>query len=139
MPSFVCDTCQETLKKNQLDNHFSRCSRASFSCIDCYTTFKGTEYRSHTSCITEVQKYHGKAKEVKETKEIPKKTPINKFSGIEGDFLKLLADKPLSLKKIKSHLKKKHSKKIVKRFLFTQLELSLLNKESKELSIKLIN
>lgn len=58
MPSFVCDTCQETLKKAKLDQHVQRCRQASFSCIDCYKSFKGTEYRAHTSCITEVQKHH---------------------------------------------------------------------------------
>jgi ribosomal protein L37AE/L43A len=58
MPSFVCDTCQETLKKAKLDQHAQRCRQAVFSCIDCYKTFKGTEYRVHTSCITEVEKYH---------------------------------------------------------------------------------
>lgn len=58
MPSFVCDTCQETLKKAKLDQHTQRCRQASFSCIDCYKTFKGNEYRAHTSCITEVQKHH---------------------------------------------------------------------------------
>ena len=61
MPSFVCDVCQETLKKARLDDHFRRCARASFSCIDCYKSFKGAdEYRAHTSCITEVQKYEKK-------------------------------------------------------------------------------
>lgn len=60
MPSFVCDYCQETLKKAKLDQHAQRCRNASFSCIDCYKTFKGTEYRSHFTCITEEQKYHKK-------------------------------------------------------------------------------
>lgn len=58
MPSFVCDSCQETLKKAKLDAHAQRCRSAVFSCIDCYKTFKGTEYRAHTTCITEVEKYH---------------------------------------------------------------------------------
>lgn len=58
MPSFVCDYCQETLKKAKLDQHAQRCRQAAFSCIDCYKTFKGVEYRAHTSCITEVQKHH---------------------------------------------------------------------------------
>ena len=89
MPSFVCDSCQETLKKSQLDNHSIKCIRASFSCIDCYTSFKGVEYRSHTSCITEVQKYHGKTENPK-TKRIEEKTPSGKLSGIERDFLKLI-------------------------------------------------
>lgn len=60
MPSFVCDHCQETLKKAKLDQHAQRCRNAVFSCIDCYKNFKGTEYREHFSCITEVQKYHVK-------------------------------------------------------------------------------
>lgn len=54
----MCDFCQETLKKAKLDQHAQRCRQASFSCIDCYKTFKGVEYRVHTSCITEVQKHH---------------------------------------------------------------------------------
>ena len=60
MPSFVCDHCQETLKKAKLDQHAQRCRNAAFSCIDCYKNFKGTEYREHFSCISEVQKYHVK-------------------------------------------------------------------------------
>lgn len=57
MPSFVCDKCQETLKKPKLDAHVQRCRGASFSCIDCYKHFVGTEYRNHFSCISEVEKY----------------------------------------------------------------------------------
>ena len=57
MPSFVCDTCQETLKKAKLDTHFQRCRNAQFSCIDCNKTFHGTQYRTHTTCITEAEKY----------------------------------------------------------------------------------
>lgn len=57
MPSFVCDHCQETLKKAKLDQHAQRCRLHSFSCIDCYKSFKGIEYRNHFTCITEVQKY----------------------------------------------------------------------------------
>lgn len=61
MPSFVCDRCQSTLKKNQLDQHVGRCRGASFSCIDCYKSFANRQdYVAHTSCITEVQKYHDK-------------------------------------------------------------------------------
>ncbi|KAJ3284809.1 hypothetical protein HK104_009763 [Borealophlyctis nickersoniae] len=57
MVSFVCDYCQETLKKAKLDAHTYRCSNAQFSCIDCSVTFQGTEYRSHTSCVSEAEKY----------------------------------------------------------------------------------
>ncbi|KAG0315530.1 hypothetical protein BG000_005149, partial [Podila horticola] len=57
MVSFVCDTCQETVKKPKLDQHFNRCPYAQFSCIDCSVSFQGTEYRGHTSCISEAEKY----------------------------------------------------------------------------------
>lgn len=57
MVSFVCDVCQETIKKPKLDQHFGRCPRAVFSCIDCCTSFKGVDYRQHNSCMTEVEKY----------------------------------------------------------------------------------
>ncbi|KAJ3105316.1 hypothetical protein HDU97_008213 [Phlyctochytrium planicorne] len=57
MVSFVCDYCQETLKKAKLDQHAQRCRNAQFSCIDCSTTFQGTNYRAHTSCISEAEKY----------------------------------------------------------------------------------
>lgn len=77
MVSFVCDVCQETLKKAKLDTHKSRCNQAIFSCIDCYKTFSGIEYRSHTSCITEVQKYHKKPSKL-ETFLNPKGDPLIK-------------------------------------------------------------
>ncbi|KAJ3220093.1 hypothetical protein HDU67_006849 [Dinochytrium kinnereticum] len=57
MVSFVCDYCQETLKKAKLDQHRQRCRNAQFSCIDCSTTFHGMEYRAHTACISEAEKY----------------------------------------------------------------------------------
>ncbi|KAI8813643.1 LYAR-type C2HC zinc finger-domain-containing protein [Cladochytrium replicatum] len=57
MVSFVCDACQTTLKKQKLDQHASRCQYAQFSCVDCMKTFNGIEYRAHTSCISEAEKY----------------------------------------------------------------------------------
>ncbi|KAJ1805271.1 hypothetical protein LPJ75_005359 [Coemansia sp. RSA 2598] len=60
MVSFVCNHCQETLKKPKLDMHTQRCRYASFSCIDCGVDFAGTSYRQHTSCISEAEKYEGK-------------------------------------------------------------------------------
>ncbi|RKP35632.1 the N-terminal zinc finger domain of cell growth regulating nucleolar protein Lyar [Dimargaris cristalligena] len=57
MVSFVCNVCQETLKKNRLEQHFNRCYNAQYSCIDCSTDFYGTDYRQHTSCISEAEKY----------------------------------------------------------------------------------
>lgn len=57
MVSFACDVCQDTIKKPKLDNHRQRCRGATFSCIDCGTSFAGTDYRNHTSCISEAEKY----------------------------------------------------------------------------------
>ncbi|KAJ9076073.1 hypothetical protein DSO57_1029721 [Entomophthora muscae] len=57
MVSFVCNHCQQTLKKPKLDPHTYSCRNANFTCIDCNTDFYGTDYRGHTSCISEAQKY----------------------------------------------------------------------------------
>ncbi|KAJ1798664.1 hypothetical protein LPJ59_002357, partial [Coemansia sp. RSA 2399] len=66
MVSFVCNYCQDTLKKAKLDIHAQRCRNASFSCIDCGVDFEGTLYRQHTSCMTESEKYEGKNKPKKQ-------------------------------------------------------------------------
>ncbi|RSH88074.1 uncharacterized protein EHS24_000601 [Apiotrichum porosum] len=58
MVSFQCDGCADTVKKPALDKHRQRCW-ASFSCIDCSTTFHNQDYKSHTSCISEAEKYQG--------------------------------------------------------------------------------
>ncbi|WOO79717.1 UPF0743 protein [Vanrija pseudolonga] len=58
MVSFQCDGCADTVKKPQLDKHRQRCW-ASFTCLDCSTTFQNQEYKSHTSCISEAEKYQG--------------------------------------------------------------------------------
>ena len=77
MVSFVCDTCQETLKKQKLDAHKSRCYNAVYSCIDCSKTFQGTDYKAHTSCITEVEKYQKpKLQAAKAAIPVPKSKPI---------------------------------------------------------------
>ncbi|GAA5995911.1 uncharacterized protein JCM10292_004824 [Rhodotorula paludigena] len=58
MVSFSCGNCGDTMKKNRLDQHAQRCRGAYFECIDCNTTFEGTSYRAHTSCVSEEQRYH---------------------------------------------------------------------------------
>lgn len=62
MVSFVCNHCQETLKKPKLEAHTKRCPRFFFTCIDCNTDFPGRSFVSHNSCISEAEKYAGKAK-----------------------------------------------------------------------------
>lgn len=45
------------VKKPKLDTHRGRC-HSSFDCIDCHTTFNNAgEYKGHTSCISEAEKY----------------------------------------------------------------------------------
>ncbi|KAH8890861.1 hypothetical protein GQ53DRAFT_782152 [Thozetella sp. PMI_491] len=59
MVSFSCEACGDVFTKKKLDPHRNRCRGATFTCIDCMVHFPGTEYRSHTSCMTEEQKYQG--------------------------------------------------------------------------------
>ncbi|KAI0744100.1 hypothetical protein C8Q80DRAFT_1058617, partial [Daedaleopsis nitida] len=49
--------CGDTVKKPKLDKHHSMCN-SSVTCIDCSTTFAGpAQWKSHTSCISEAEKY----------------------------------------------------------------------------------
>ncbi|TAQ85196.1 hypothetical protein B7494_g6486 [Chlorociboria aeruginascens] len=59
MVSFQCEGCGDVFTKKKLDPHRNQCRDASFSCLDCMVHFEGTDYRSHTSCISEAQKYQG--------------------------------------------------------------------------------
>ncbi|KAI0280975.1 hypothetical protein BGY98DRAFT_960295 [Russula aff. rugulosa BPL654] len=57
MVSFQYVPCTDVVKKPKLDNHYGQC-RSSFTCIDCSSTFAGpVEWKVHTSCITEAEKY----------------------------------------------------------------------------------
>ncbi|GAN05884.1 conserved hypothetical protein [Mucor ambiguus] len=56
MVSFQCDGCGDVVKKPKLNQHGNRCY-ATFTCIDCSTTFQGTSYQSHNSCMTEAEKF----------------------------------------------------------------------------------
>ncbi|KAK2743730.1 hypothetical protein FQN55_007134 [Onygenales sp. PD_40] len=71
MVSFQCEGCGDVLTKKKTDSHRNQC-RANLSCLDCSTEFPGTSYRSHTSCISEAQKYQGALYKEKPGK--PKKT-----------------------------------------------------------------
>ncbi|KAF8849804.1 hypothetical protein BDZ45DRAFT_680247 [Acephala macrosclerotiorum] len=59
MVSFSCEACGDVLTKKKLDGHRNQCYGASYTCLDCMIHFQGNEYRSHTSCISEAQKYQG--------------------------------------------------------------------------------
>jgi hypothetical protein len=57
LPKFKNLACGDVVKKPKLDQHRGRC-HAGFDCIDCHTTFNGPlEYKGHTQCISEAQKY----------------------------------------------------------------------------------
>lgn len=57
MVSFSCEVCNDTVIKKKLDQHTRQCRGAYFTCIDCSTTFSGYDYRNHTQCISEAEKY----------------------------------------------------------------------------------
>lgn len=57
MVSFSCEICNDTVIKKKLDQHKQRCYGAYYTCIDCSITFQGNDYKNHTSCITEAEKY----------------------------------------------------------------------------------
>lgn len=59
MVSFSCEGCGDVLTKKKLDGHRNQCRGATFTCLDCMVHFWGTEYKAHTSCISEAQKYQG--------------------------------------------------------------------------------
>lgn len=60
MVFFVCEGCNESLKKNQVDKHAMKCAGCwAVTCVDCSVTFPDNEYATHTSCVSEAQKYEG--------------------------------------------------------------------------------
>ncbi|KAL2756280.1 hypothetical protein ACRALDRAFT_2042437 [Sodiomyces alcalophilus JCM 7366] len=80
MVSFSCENCGDVLTKKKLDPHRNRCRGATFTCIDCMVHFYGTDYRAHTSCITEDQKYQGalyKNKKAKTNNKQSNETAVN--------------------------------------------------------------
>lgn len=60
--------CGDIITKKGLDKHRNQCRGASFSCIDCGVHFQGTEYKNHTSCISEAQKVQGSMYKEKDKK-----------------------------------------------------------------------
>ncbi|MCJ1386692.1 hypothetical protein MMC17_009818 [Xylographa soralifera] len=55
----LTQSCGDVLTKKKLDSHRGQCRGASFTCLDCMTHFHGSDYKAHTSCISEAQKYQG--------------------------------------------------------------------------------
>ncbi|KAG7695538.1 hypothetical protein KL930_003536 [Ogataea haglerorum] len=75
MVSFSCEVCNDTVVKKKLALHQRQCHGAYFTCIDCNATFYNNDHNSHTSCITEAEKYEKgwkapKLKSVKSEREL---------------------------------------------------------------------
>ncbi|XP_069782726.1 cell growth-regulating nucleolar protein isoform X2 [Narcine bancroftii] len=69
MVFFTCNGCGESVKKAQVEKHVNICRGCTcLSCIDCGKEFWGDDYKIHTKCITEDQKYGGKGFEAKAKK-----------------------------------------------------------------------
>ena len=71
MVFFVCEACNETLKRNQVEKH--RC-HSGYTCVDCSRTFYGDEFKAHITCVTEAEKYEGSLFKKKESKKSPQET-----------------------------------------------------------------
>jgi cell growth-regulating nucleolar protein len=97
MVSFVCDRCQDTVKKPKLDQHANSCG-GPFSCVDCSVSFQGTDYRAHTSCISEAEKYQ------KALYKGPKSKPATPAPKAKAEEVE---EAPVSEKKLSKEEKKK--------------------------------
>jgi cell growth-regulating nucleolar protein len=61
MVFFVCETCNESLKKNKVETHSYSCRNCwVLTCVDCNKQFTGDTYAAHNACMTEAQRYEGK-------------------------------------------------------------------------------
>lgn len=73
MVTFVCEYCDKTLKKKQVEGHIrGRCSPGAMICIDCSKTFYGNDHKHHITCISEQEKHWGEFAPAKKTKQIAK-------------------------------------------------------------------
>ena len=59
MVFFVCEVCNETLKRAKVEAHLSRCWTQGVTCVDCNVTFDRKSYHAHSTCISESEKYEG--------------------------------------------------------------------------------
>jgi len=93
--------------KKKADQHTQRCYGAYFTCIDCSKTFNGNEYRQHTQCITEDEKYQkklykGPKKQQQNQQKPAQKTPAPVEPVVES--------KPITEKKTNEKKSKKNDK-----------------------------
>ncbi|KAF5404251.1 hypothetical protein PHET_02208 [Paragonimus heterotremus] len=58
MVVFLCPICNDSLRKSHVEAHFHRCRGCTaVSCMDCHKEFDKSSFKTHTSCITESEKY----------------------------------------------------------------------------------
>ena len=57
MVSFSCGRCQGVFKKPKVQQHMTQCRSQLVSCLDCGVDFSFDAVSSHTSCVTEQEKY----------------------------------------------------------------------------------
>ncbi|XP_022091720.1 cell growth-regulating nucleolar protein-like isoform X2 [Acanthaster planci] len=62
MVFFTCHSCGECVKKAHVEKHYlTECHSCEvLSCMDCGKDFVGNDYKYHTKCISENEKYGGK-------------------------------------------------------------------------------
>ncbi|ODQ64927.1 zf-LYAR-domain-containing protein [Nadsonia fulvescens var. elongata DSM 6958] len=127
MVSFSCEVCNDTVKKAKLMAHKGQCYGAYFTCIDCSTTFQGNEFQSHTSCISEAEKYQKalfrpkNAQKQQQTKSTPSEKPESKKSKNLATFV-TMDNTPVQLYKVLKDVCK--SKKLDKKDLLKSLTIT---------------
>jgi len=63
MVVFTCAHCGESLQKPKVEKHYeTKCRNRNpdLCCMDCLKDFRGDEYKVHTKCVSEAERYGGK-------------------------------------------------------------------------------
>ncbi|KAL9528425.1 hypothetical protein SMMN14_07451 [Sphaerulina musiva] len=84
MVSFSCEGCGDVLTKKKLSTHYNRCW-APVTCLDCMTTFADGAFQSHTSCVSEAQKYQGNLYRDKDNNKGNKSNKGEKRKSVNGN------------------------------------------------------
>lgn len=68
MPVFICENCNETLRRNKVATHNCGANCWYMSCMDCNKRFGWDNYLTHTQCVSEAERYQGALYVAKENK-----------------------------------------------------------------------
>ena len=92
MVFFVCEGCNESMKKNQVDKHAARCrSCHAVTCVDCSVTFYGNDYATHLVCVSEAEKYE---KTLYKAKAVTKLNPQEAWTALIEEAASRSAEAP---------------------------------------------